>query len=132
MIRDESELPPQIIARFEREDALYASCPSGWLPLVIELDAKLAELAPTYTVQQIKEKFAGLRYYVEIPLYGDGSARNKAYDLISEYEERSYRICDMCGSTEGKEHSIGGWMRTLCTTHAEETGASILQRKEKT
>jgi len=111
------------MARFAKEDAVYASCPYGWMGLVIELDAKLAEIVPYYTIQQIKEKFAGLRYYVDIPLHGDGSTRNIAYDLISEYEERSYSICDMCGSTEGKEHNISGWMRTLCSKHGEENNA---------
>ena len=110
------DLPEQIMKRFDDIDLDNAYCPTGWLNLVIELDAKLNELVPQYKIRQIKEKFAGLRYYVDIPLYGDGSTRNQAHDLISEYENESYRICDICGA-DGKEVNLTGWMATRCEAH---------------
>lgn len=40
-------------------------CPRGWWKLVVDLDARLAELDPDYTVCQVKEKFGALRYYTD-------------------------------------------------------------------
>ncbi len=110
------ELPDQILKRFDKQDLPYAYCPVGWLDLVIELDDKLAKLVPQYKIRQIKEKFAGLRYYVDVPLYRDGSTRTQAHDLISEYEEKSYSICDIC-SEPGTEVNLTGWMATRCEAH---------------
>jgi hypothetical protein len=41
----------------------WISCGRGWYPLLAELDAELARLLPRYRVYQVKEKFAGLRFY---------------------------------------------------------------------
>ncbi len=39
------------------------ACGPGWFPLIARLHTDLLELDPNYVVLQIKEKFAGLRYY---------------------------------------------------------------------
>ncbi len=110
------DIPEQIRKRFDDQDLMYAYCPTGWIDLITELDEKLAVLVPHYEIRQIKEKFAGLRYYVDVPLQGDGSSRNQAHDLITEYEDRSYSICDVCGEP-GKETNLTGWMATRCEAH---------------
>lgn len=43
----------------------WISCDRGWYPLLVELDAELAQLLPRYRIHQVKEKFAGLRFYWE-------------------------------------------------------------------
>lgn len=54
---------------------------------------------------QVKEKFGGLRFYVDCSEdYLDGA--------IDMAEEMSYRICERCGKP-GKARG-GGWIRTLC------------------
>ena len=55
---------------------------------------------------QIKEKFGGLRFYVD-------SATDKIYNMIDEAEKKSYTICEVCGKS-GKEYHIKGWTMTLC------------------
>lgn len=45
----------------------WISCDAGWYPLVIVCDQGLADLAPSYEVLQVKEKFGGLRYYFSLP-----------------------------------------------------------------
>ena len=110
------DLPEQILKRFDAQDLPNAYCPIGWLNLVIELDAKLSEITPQYKIRQIKEKFAGLRFYADVPLYGDGSTQNQAHALITEYENESYSICDICGAG-GKEVNLTGWMATRCEAH---------------
>jgi hypothetical protein len=84
----------------------------GWLPLIKELDSKMSELDPNYRINQIKEKFGGLRYYFS-------SSSNNAdamYDLEYEYEAKSFKICEYCGSEEDvtTEAGKGGWVKTFC------------------
>ena len=58
---------------------------------------------------QVKEKFATLRFYMT-------SATDEMYDLIHEYENKSGKICEECGSGEGKLRN-DGWLSTLCDFH---------------
>jgi len=62
---------------------------------------------------QVKEKFGGLRFYVQ-------AATDKHYDYISFAESMSYRTCEECGSV-GKRYT-DGWHKTLCDIHAEMLG----------
>jgi hypothetical protein len=62
---------------------------------------------------QIKEKFGGLRFYVQ-------AATNKHYDYISFAESMSYRTCEVCGAP-GKRYT-DGWHKVLCDIHAEMDG----------
>jgi hypothetical protein len=58
---------------------------------------------------QVKEKFGGLRFYVQ-------AATDKHYQYISFAESMSYRTCDQCGNP-GKTYT-DGWHTTLCDIHA--------------
>ena len=62
---------------------------------------------------QVKEKFGGLRFYVQ-------GATEKHWNYISFAESMSYRICESCGA-EGKTYT-DGWHTTLCDIHAEMNG----------
>ena len=62
---------------------------------------------------QIKEKFGGLRFYVQ-------AATDKHYNYISFAESMSYRTCEECGAP-GKTYT-DGWHKTLCDIHAEMSG----------
>ena len=57
-------------------------------------------------VVQIKEKFGGLRYYI-----------NRSDDLINGMiwlaEHCSWNICEKCGTTHNITHTKG-WIKTLC------------------
>lgn len=65
-------------------------------------------------VSQVKEKFGGLRFYVD---GGD----DVVYGMISMAESMSYRTCEVCGNP-GKANSEG-WITTLCETHRNEKEA---------
>lgn len=61
-------------------------------------------------VEQVKEKFGGLRFYI------GGCATevfNEINGAIGLAESLSYRMCEDCGNT-GKPIAIQGWVRTLC------------------
>jgi hypothetical protein len=82
----------------------------GWVPLVDALCRDLAaelERCPVadFAVEQVKEKFGGLRFYVH-------SATKAMEEMISKAEAESFRVCERCGAA-GKPRR-GGWVRTLC------------------
>jgi hypothetical protein len=62
---------------------------------------------------QVKEKFGGLRFYVQ-------AATDKHYQYISFAESMSYRTCEECGAP-GKTYT-DGWHMTLCDIHAAMNG----------
>jgi hypothetical protein len=72
----------------------------------------MEEAAKTVPVaSQVKEKFGGLRFYVN-------GATEKHYNYITFAESMSYRTCEVCGAP-GKTYT-DGWHTTLCETHAKE------------
>lgn len=58
---------------------------------------------------QVKEKFGGLRFYVD-------GATEKHWNYIAFAENMSYRVCEDCGAP-GKLYT-DGWHKTLCDIHA--------------
>jgi len=65
------------------------------------------------TLDQVKEKFGTLRFY-----YSGGD--DYISGLVSMAESMSAVTCDECGNP-GKQVG-GGWITTLCQTHAEARG----------
>lgn len=85
-------------------------CGDGWFELIKKLCEKLKALdLKDFKVLQVKEKFGGLRFYV------NGIELNKAdeaYRLIDEAEAKSLTVCEEC-SKPGKPNEMG-WINTLC------------------
>lgn len=89
---------------------------------VEEKRLKMEEEAQKVPVaSQVKEKFGGLRFYVN-------GATEKHWNYISFAESMSYRICEVCGSP-GKVHT-NGWHRTLCDIHAEMEGRDLEEESD--
>ena len=63
------------------------------------------------TVEQVKEKFGSLRFYVNKGTDAD-------YGLIEFAENMSSCTCEVCGN-KGTEYPLG-WIKTLCRQHAME------------
>lgn len=63
---------------------------------------------PQVEAVQVKEKFGGLRFYVD---GGDDYTRG----LIAMAEDMSFRICEVCGKPGQLRQ--GGWILTLCDEH---------------
>jgi hypothetical protein len=93
-------------------------CDDGWYDLLdllcstIQwyLDHNASDGVEQVTVQQIKEKFATLRFYES-----GGDRETAAY--IRMAEAMSERLCEVCGN-RGVIRS-GGWIKTLCDHHSE-------------
>lgn len=56
---------------------------------------------------QVKEKFGGLRFYVNF-------ADEYTYGMIGIIEGLSYKICEHCGSMKNVSQNKRGWIKTLC------------------
>ena len=79
-----------------------------------EAKAKLDEETLKVPVAvQVKEKFGGLRFYVN-------GATDKHWSYINFAESMSYRTCEECGAP-GKTYT-DGWHTTLCDVHAAMAG----------
>jgi hypothetical protein len=86
----------------------------GWHPLIQELEEKLNKIDPDFELQQVKEKFGGLRYYAQCSKGGINF-----HKLIAEAEEKSVTICEECGKP-AVTLSYKGWLKTLCEEHRAE------------
>jgi hypothetical protein len=116
----------KILERIPEHWGRWISCGSGWYPLLIELNEKLAQIEPDYEIHQVKEKFGTLRYYI-------GTIDHDRFDqmskIIDSYESKSAITCETCGS-EGELRSQRYWYRTLCVTCATAQGYDLVMEEE--
>lgn len=84
-------------------------CNDGWFRLIDELSSQITALDEkngTQTIAvQVKEKYGGLRFYIE-------SGSDAIYDLIDAAEEESLKTCETCGEP-GELRGVG-WVSTRC------------------
>ena len=78
---------------------------NGWFGLVKELIEDCIALGWDKQICQIKEKFGGLRFYIN-------SASDEVFEAINEAEEKSYKVCEVTGGP-GELRTDIGWYRTL-------------------
>jgi hypothetical protein len=90
---------------------------SGWYPLIKDLIEDLIKLGWDKQVCQVKEKFGGLRFYIN-------SGSNEIFARITLAENKSHEICETCGE-KGEMRTDLGWYRTLCNKHYEERKSNI-------
>ena len=100
----------------------YPECGDGWFDILNTLCTCINHHASkkglTVYIAQIKEKFGGLRFYVD-------GADETVHMLISFAEGISFSTCEVCGD-KGKERREG-WIKVLCDKHHEE---NVKQREE--
>ena len=101
--------------------------PDGWKDIVLECDEMLAFIDPDYEIQQIKEKFATLRYYFDTKKTG---VEGKIMEAIVSYAEgRSASTCESCGKY-GKYRDDTYYVVTLCDECNVARLAEIESRKQ--
>ena len=117
-----------------------SGCGKGWKPLIrTAFETFKSQEAKSYFwwqrvyVAQIKEKFGGLRIYVDTPAswyfdhyikYGDDPIYAKFGEtvevdrVISDLEGKSFKTCENCGKTQEEDSSVApagpGWIKTYC------------------
>jgi hypothetical protein len=104
----------------------------GWYPIIERLSSNIqqhlewknreSQVVPQVIVEQIKEKFGGLRFYYQ------GGDDNVA-GMVRMAEAWADVACEDCGGI-GKRRG-GGWVRTLCNVHEAERNARIEEQAKK-
>jgi hypothetical protein len=97
----------------------FFECNSGWYPLLKDLIVDLIELGWDKQICQVKEKFGGLRFYIN-----EGS--DEIHTRISKAENDSYQTCEITGKP-GQLRNDTGWFTTLC----EEEYQKILEKRKQ-
>ena len=82
---------------------------NGWFRLIDQLSSDITELdkregSQTIAVQ-VKEKFGGLRFYIE-------GGTDAVMEAIDKAEEESLKTCELCGEP-GSLRGVG-WVSTMC------------------
>jgi hypothetical protein len=105
---------------------------AGWWPILEALCANIqshidwrnreSETVPQVVVEQIKEKFGGLRFY-----YQGGD--EQVHGMVRMAEAWADASCEECGAP-GKSRN-GGWIRTLCDQHEAEHQERLRTREMK-
>lgn len=112
-----TDFPEQIQKRLDAGRGCGSGIGLGWMNVIVELDAKIAELVPDYNISQIKEKFGGLRFYIG-PLEEGPGVFDKVHQLIRDAEEVADNLCDQCGKPGQMCNPNGrGWIATRCEDH---------------
>jgi hypothetical protein len=84
-------------------------------PLVADLEQNTGE---KFEVLQVKEKFGGLRFYVNIK-------NDVIHDRIYAAQEESFHTCEVCGQPGTRREGNGGaWIKTFCKKHAKSASNS--------
>jgi hypothetical protein len=99
------------------KDSGFFSVGVGWYPLIKDLITDLIELGWDKQTCQVKEKFGGLRFYIN-------AASDDVNKRIRIAEDLSYKTCETCGE-KGELKTKMGWYTTLCDKHYEEHKSNI-------
>jgi len=102
----------EVTGSWDMPFALFGfECGKGWYDIIANLceqiDKSLTEEEKkTFRVDQIKEKYGTLRFYIN-------GGSDKIFDYIDEAEKMSEITCESCGK-EGKLYERFGWWRVRC------------------
>jgi hypothetical protein len=90
----------------------------GWWPLARNVFAvlKLHE----FKLAQIKEKFAGLRIYVDAPKGATPGIKASIHAVLLAAESASFKTCEQCGAPGARTLVRDVWWKTLCAKCGEE------------
>lgn len=95
----------------------FFECDAGWYQIIKDLITDLIALGWDKQTCQVKEKFGGLRFYIN-------AGSDEMHARIQEAERLSYETCEVTGEP-GKLRTDLGWHATLCDEE-------YTKRKEKT
>ena len=105
----------------------------GWWPVVEATHKMMLRIAPDYQLDQVKEKFGGLRYYWHLPTLfekmpedadedwvpdpADEAEYKLKYEQLTVLADLAEAICNHLCETCGRANEVGnegGWLRNQC------------------
>ena len=98
----------------------------GWKPIAQRVIDKIEEYntnSPedsTIYIDQVKEKFAGLRIYVTYDNVPQ-DVIDKIKRLIQEAEKEAANTCEECGTKKNIGMRVNGWYTVMCEDCAKKT-----------
>lgn len=102
----------------------------GWWPLLLEVYAEMLRVTEAtgckIRIQQVKEKFGGLRVYYHLTGYNTDEAHAIVESAVRKAELKAIHTCEMCG--EPGHQRDNGWVKTLCDVHDAAQKASLKKR----
>lgn len=109
---------------FNKRSTVKIKCEDGWFDLLYELceDIELAGVPKDFFVVSIKEKLAQL-------VFRTFNSSEKIDELITEAEQRSTTICEVCG-VKAKLRTLASYYYALCNKHYQHAKREI-ERIEK-
>ncbi len=135
------ELEKQLVEKYPKIFQMVGSTPQescmawglavgdGWYWIIDQLCKQLQwstdnNNQPQIVAAQVKEKFSGLRFYID-------SGTDAQYEVIHFAESLTYGICEYCGSTEDVGQT-SGWIKTMCAKCAEKENKELKNDRVKT
>lgn len=97
---------------------IYPETAEGWDALVEDFIQEMNEAACAFrnksiTIIDIKEKFGGLRIYVDYDLPSEQISELER--IVSKYEHLSLKTCSYCGEENKQMHKrMGYWDIVIC------------------
>ena len=104
-------------------------CGQGWHGIIHDIDKELSSIDPDYTIQQIKEKFGGLRFYFMMNTENTELHEN-IQKLIDIAEDKSYDTCQITGKV-GKLCKKGRYYMTLSEEARNSHGFEVVNGSKK-
>jgi hypothetical protein len=121
------------MSKINNYDWLEFSIPKGWMELGRKMIEECEAINPTYTIEDMKEKYGSLRIYSFIQDYNDPEWQIPACNdeeiqkIENKYERLSSRICCECGKPATKYST--GWICPFCDDCGDK-GEQYYQRFE--
>jgi len=103
--------------------------PKGWSEVIWDLCHELTDILNKHNlsdqrllVEQVKEKFGGLRFYWTLT-YKEDEFIDAIYEeidnAVNRAEKKCWKICMICGAP-GTSKTHNHWVSTLCEKHHKE------------
>lgn len=92
-------------------------CRDGWYDIILELSHQIHNIFKVACLSkddypevfQVKEKFGGLRFYIDPCV---DTITDQIYKVVDDAEKKSINTCEICGNSGQQRYD--GWVVTLC------------------
>lgn len=105
-----------MLSKFDDKFPPHIYVGPGWIHIIAKLHNAVFFMSPNYELVQVKQKFGGLRYYVNLNLDNNQNQTISAdiINVLIRYAEiQASQTCEECGEP-GELNKSNYWYRTVC------------------